>query len=121
MSQAPGPGILGEIRDSLARPFGQAVGARVPQVVDLLEQQLAVTDDRVKWKPLRGAIDLLRTLRPTLATRIAREVAARFDAKVEPGDSAFGKTARLSAWIRSRWWPRTRSRKRSRSAMRRGG
>jgi hypothetical protein len=96
MSQPAGAGILGEIRDSLARPFGDAMGARVPEVVELLEQQLAVTDDRVKWKPLRGAIDLLRTLRPTLATRVAREVAAKFDAKAQPGESPFGKTARFS-------------------------
>lgn len=96
MSQATDTGILGEIRDSLARPYGEALAARVPQVVEILEQQLALTDDRGKWKPLRGAVELLKALRPTLASRITREVAAKFDARVQPGESAFGKTARFS-------------------------
>ncbi|HXF79835.1 MAG TPA: DUF1631 family protein [Usitatibacter sp.] len=96
MSQATDAGILGEIRDSLARPYGEALAARVPQVVDVLEQQLALSDDRGQWKSLRGAVDLLKALRPTLAARITREVAAKFDARVQPGGSAFGKTARFS-------------------------
>lgn len=95
MSQAATPGILGEVRDSLARPFGEAMGARVPQVVDLLEQQLLLTEDRAKWKPLKGAIDLLRGLQPTLGKRIAKEVGARFDAKVDPGQG-FSKTTRFT-------------------------
>ncbi|HEY2628961.1 MAG TPA: DUF1631 family protein, partial [Usitatibacter sp.] len=87
--------ILTEIRDSLARPFGDAMAARVPQVVDLLEQQLALTEDRAKWKPLKGAIDLLQGLRPTLAKRITKEVSTRFDAKVDPNEG-FSKTQRFS-------------------------
>jgi hypothetical protein len=91
MSQA----ILKEVRESLARPFGDAMAARVPEVVDMLEQQLAVTEDRAKWKPLRGAIDLLRGLQPTLAKRVAKEVATRFDAKVDPSEG-FSKTQRFT-------------------------
>jgi hypothetical protein len=35
MSQvADHTGMLGEIRDALARPFGDAMGAHVPQVID---------------------------------------------------------------------------------------
>ncbi|MFZ3320795.1 MAG: DUF1631 family protein [Usitatibacter sp.] len=91
MSQA----ILQEVRESLSRPFGDAMAARVPEVVDLLEQQLAITEDRGKWKPLRGAIDLLRSLQPTLAKRVAKEVAMRFDAKVDPSEG-FSKTQRFT-------------------------
>jgi hypothetical protein len=97
MSQvADHSGMLGEIRDALARPFGEAMGAQVPQVVDMLEQQLALTEDRARWKPLKGAVELLKGLRPTLGTRVTKEVAARFDAKVDPDQDGFGKTARFS-------------------------
>ncbi|HEY4999224.1 MAG TPA: DUF1631 family protein, partial [Usitatibacter sp.] len=89
-------GMLGEIRDALARPFGDAMGARVPQVVDMLEQQLALTEDRSRWKPLKGAVELLKGLRPTLGKRVTKEVAARFDAKVDPDQRDFGKTASFS-------------------------
>ncbi|HLX25339.1 MAG TPA: DUF1631 family protein [Usitatibacter sp.] len=91
MSQA----ILKEVRESLSRPFGDAMAARVPEVVELLEQQLAITEDRAKWKPLRGAIDLLRSLQPTLAKRVTKEVATRFDAKVDPSEG-FSKTQRFT-------------------------
>src|SRR5262249_5719703 len=60
-----------------------------------LEQQLMLTEDRAKWKPLKGAVDLLRGLQPTLAKRIAKEVASRFDAKVDPSDG-FSKTQRFT-------------------------
>jgi hypothetical protein len=90
------PTMLAEIRESLARPFGEAVAARAPQVVDMLEQQLALTEDRSKWKPLKGAVELLKGLRPTLGKSIAKEVAARFDAKVNPGESPFEKTTVFS-------------------------
>ncbi len=97
MSQvADRSGLLGEIRDALARPFGDAVGARVPQVVEILEQQLALAEDRSRWKPLKGAVELLKGLRPTLGDRVAKEVCARFDAKVDPDRDEFGKTARFS-------------------------
>jgi hypothetical protein len=67
MSQvADRAGMLGEIRDALARPFGDAMGAHVPQVIDLLEQQLALAEDRSRWKPLKGAVELLKGLRSTL-------------------------------------------------------
>jgi hypothetical protein len=97
MSQVAGhSGVLGEIRDALARPFGEAVGARLPQVIDMLEQQLALTEDRSRWKPLKGAVELLKGLRPTLARRVTKEVAARFDAKVDPDRNAFGETTSFS-------------------------
>jgi hypothetical protein len=97
MSQvADHTGMLGEIRDALARPFGDAMGAHVPQVIDLLEQQLALAEDRSRWKPLKGAVELLKGLRSTLGPRVTKEVAARFDAKVDPDQNAFGKTARFS-------------------------
>jgi len=97
MSQvADHTGMLGEIRDALARPFGEAMGAHVPQVIDLLEQQLALAEDRSRWKPLKGAVELLKGLRSTLGPRVTKEVASRFDAKVDPDQNAFGKTARFS-------------------------
>src|SRR5450631_3798840 len=97
MNQVADPsGMLGEIRDALARPFGEAMGAQVPQVLDMLEQQLALAEDRSRWKPLKGAVELLKGLRPTLGPRVTKEVAARFDAKVDPDQNAFGKTARFS-------------------------
>jgi hypothetical protein len=88
--------LLAEVRDGLARPFAEAMGARLPQVLDLLEYQLALTEQRELWKPLRGALDLLRNARKSLPDRVAKEVAARFDAKLRPDDDVFGKTARFS-------------------------
>ncbi len=87
---------LAEVRDGLARPFAEAMGARVPQVLELLEHQLAVTEERDQWKPLRGAIELIQNSRKSLVARVAKEVAERFDAKLRPGDDVFGKTARFS-------------------------
>ncbi|HXN14888.1 MAG TPA: DUF1631 family protein, partial [Usitatibacter sp.] len=95
--QAPGDSrLLAEVRDALARAFAEAVSARVPQVLGLLEQQLALTQDQAQWKRLRGAIDLLKGLRADLAARLAKEVTNRFDAKLKPDDPVFGKTARFS-------------------------
>jgi hypothetical protein len=91
-----GPAVLEELRDTLARSFGDEMAAHVPQAVELLEQQLAAASQREQWKPLRAAIELLGGMRGTLAARLAKEVADRFDAKLKPGDDIFGKTARFS-------------------------
>ena len=90
------PAILAEVRDALAGPFADEIAERVPQVVELLEQQLAAAPQREGAKPLRGAIAMLAGARQTLAPIVAREVAKRFDAKLAPGDEVFGKTARFS-------------------------
>jgi hypothetical protein len=47
--------ILAEVREALARPFGETLAARLPEVLEMLEQQLALTTERAKWKPLRAA------------------------------------------------------------------
>ncbi len=88
--------VLAEVREGLARPFAEAIDARLPEVIELLEQQLALTTERSKWKPLRGALELLKGARPTLPSQVAKEVAERFDAKVRPGESAFGATTAFS-------------------------
>lgn len=88
--------LLAEVRDALARPFAESVAARLPQVLELVEQQLATTPERDKWKPLKGAIQLLEGIRPGFAPRVVKEVSTRFDAKLNPSDDAFGKTARFS-------------------------
>ncbi len=96
MPRPAGPAVLEELRDTLARSFGDEMAAHVPQAVELLEQQLAAASQREQWKPLRAAIELLGGMRGTLAGRLAKEVAERFDAKLKPGDDVFGKTARFS-------------------------
>ena len=88
--------LLREVRERLARPFADQLTEQLPHTLELLDQQLAAAPQREQWKALRSAMDLLTTARPTLAARIAKEVAARFDAKLDPQDSAFGKTARFS-------------------------
>lgn len=88
--------LLAEVRDALARPFAESVAARLPQVLELVEQQLATTPERDKWKPLKGAIQLLEGIRPGFGPRVVKEVSTRFDAKLNPADDAFGKTARFS-------------------------
>ncbi len=96
MSPASLSPLLADLRDALARPFADELAQRVPQVVDLLEQQLAAAPEREQWKSLRGAIALLGAARATLAPPIAREVAKRFEAKLQTGDDVFGKTSRFS-------------------------
>ena len=96
VSRVAGPPLLAEVRDLIARRFGEAMVERIPQAVELLEQQLAATQQREQWKPLRGAVAMLSAGRATLAADIAREVAKRFDARLAPGDDVFGKTARFS-------------------------
>jgi Protein of unknown function (DUF1631) len=88
--------VLAEVREAMARPFAESIAAGLPQVMEIIEQQLALTQERENWKPLRGALQLLGGMRTSLGARVQREVAARFDAKVAPGDDAFGKTARFS-------------------------
>ncbi|HUJ00961.1 MAG TPA: DUF1631 family protein [Usitatibacter sp.] len=90
------PAILAEVRDALAGPFADEIAERVPQVIEVLEQQLSAAPQREQWKPLRGAIAMLGDARARLAPAVAREVAKRFDAKLAPGDDVFGKTARFS-------------------------
>jgi len=96
MSRGPAPEILAEVRDTLARRFADAMAERAPQAVELLEQQESAAQDREQWKPLRAGIALLKGAGAALRESIAREVAKRFDAKLAPGDDAFGKTARFS-------------------------
>ncbi|HXZ47916.1 MAG TPA: DUF1631 family protein [Usitatibacter sp.] len=90
------PSVLAELRDALARPFADEVVAHLPQVIELLDHQMAATTKHEQWKPLRAGLDLLAAGKATLASRIAKEVAQRFDAKLQPGDTVFGKTARFS-------------------------
>jgi hypothetical protein len=90
------PAILAEVREAMSRPFAESIAARLPQVVEIIEQQLALTKERENWKPLKGALQLLGGLRTSLGARVQREVAARFDAKLTPGDDPMGKTARFS-------------------------
>jgi len=96
MISSAGPTILTEVRDALAGPFADEIAERVPQVVEVLEQQLAGTRQREQSAPLRGAIAMLNAARATLAPVVAREVARRYDAKLVPGEDVFGKTARFS-------------------------
>jgi hypothetical protein len=96
MPRPEGPAVLEELRDTLARSFAEEIAAHLPQAIELLEQQLAAASQREQWKQLRAAIELLGGMRGTLAARLSKEVAERFDAKLKPGDDVFGKTARFS-------------------------
>jgi len=89
------PAIIDELRDTLARPFSEEMARVLPAAVDILQHQLAVAG-REQWKAVRGAIDLLDAKRPTFAAQVAKAVAARFEAKRDPANDPFGKTARFS-------------------------
>jgi len=80
----------------LADGFAQAVGADVPAVLDILEQQLKKTEERAKWRPLREGIALLEENKARLAERVAFHTRERFDAKLNPGDDKFSRTAHIS-------------------------
>jgi hypothetical protein len=88
--------LVAVVRDKLAEGFAAAVAADAPAVVDLLEQQLQAQQERAKWRPLREGIALMEELRPRLAERVAFQVRARFNAKLEPGSDNFSKTTRFS-------------------------
>lgn len=80
----------------MAAAFSASVAAAGAGVLELLEHQLATTPEREKWRPLREGIDLLRTVLPGFGAAVRSHVAARFDAKLAPGESALSKTQVLS-------------------------
>jgi hypothetical protein len=89
------PAIIDELRDGLARLFADEMARVLPAAVDILQHQLAVAS-REQWKAVRGAIDLLAVKKPAFAAQVAKSVAARFEAKRDPGSDPLGKTARFS-------------------------
>jgi Protein of unknown function (DUF1631) len=98
MSPAPprDPKLISAVRDAMVETFAAALSEGIPAMIEVLEQQLAQTQDRDKWRPLREGIELLQVARATLHDQVAAAVAKRFDAKLNPSDDAFGKTAKFS-------------------------
>jgi hypothetical protein len=84
------------VRDAMASVFSTAVSAGAAGVVAMLEEQVAATPDREKWRPLREAIELLRTVLPGFEGRLRRHVTERFEAKLAPAGDEFSKTAMFS-------------------------
>ena len=95
MNRPDATAIIDQLRDALARPFGAEMARALPHVEEILKQQLAA-GPREQWKALRGAIDLLGAKHKGFEAQVAREVAARFDARRTPGNDPFSKTARFS-------------------------
>jgi len=93
----PRPAALArDVRDRMAAVFSASLSAEAAGVLEVLEQQLATTGEREKWRPLREAIDLLRTILPGFDASVRRHVTARYDAKLSPGENALSKTSVLS-------------------------
>lgn len=88
--------IVAQVRDRLAADFAAALVADTPSVLETLEEHLAGTPDRDKWRPLKESIELVRSAAPLLEPRIVKHVRQRFDAKLEPGNDPLGKTQRFS-------------------------
>jgi hypothetical protein len=84
------------VRDAMATVFSTTVSAGAAGVVEVLEEQVAATRDREKWRPLREAIELLRTVLPGFEGRLRRHVTERFEAKLAPAADEFSKTAMFS-------------------------
>ena len=93
----PRPAALArDVRDRMAAVFCASLASEAAGVLEVLEQQLATTGEREKWRPLREAIDLLRTILPGFEASVRRHVIERYDAKLSPGESALSKTSVLS-------------------------
>lgn len=93
---ASDPDLARAVRDRMATVFAETVAADAQAVIETLEQQLATTPDREKWKPLKGAIALLQSIVQGLAARLETRVRVRFDAKRAPGPDPFARTAAYS-------------------------
>jgi hypothetical protein len=87
---------VGAVRDAMAAVFSTTVSAGAAGVVAMLEEQVAATPDREKWRPLREAIELLRTVLPGFEGRLRRHVRERFEAKLAPAGDELSKTAMFS-------------------------
>lgn len=85
-----------EVRDCLAEEFAVAVSDEQGAVVEILEQQLLLTEDHTKWRPIRQAIDALRDVAPRLRGELEKRVRTRIDAKLSPGSGQFSETQRFS-------------------------
>ena len=90
------PKLIAAVRDALVGTFAEALSQGIPAMVEILEHQLAQTQDREKWRPLREGIELLQVARAQLHDQVAAAVARRFEAKLNPAEDAFGKTAKFS-------------------------
>lgn len=90
------PKLIAAVRDALVGTFADALFAGIPAMIEILEQQLAQTPERGKWRPLREGIELLQVARASLHDQVAAAVGKRFDAKLNPSEDALGKTAKFS-------------------------
>lgn len=96
----PPPGsrteLVRAVRDRMAAVFSTTVSAGAAGVLEVLEEQVAATRDREKWRPSREAIELLRTVLPGFEGRLRRHVAEQFDRELAPAGEELPKSATLS-------------------------
>ena len=90
------PPAVKAIRDALAETFATELDGAMAPAIEWLEKELARTEDRAKWKPLREAKQFLEAFRKDLLASVRAKVGERFDAKVDRDSDQLSKTAMFS-------------------------
>jgi hypothetical protein len=92
----PDQQLVEAVRDLLADCYGEQIAALAPIACDNLNAQYRKTTDLADKAALRGAIQVLTKHIQPLRTELARELRARFDAKLNAPDDALSHTGRFS-------------------------
>jgi hypothetical protein len=92
----PDQNLVDGVRDLLADCYGEQIAALAPLACDSLNAQYRKCTDLADKGALRGAIQVLSKHIQPLRTELARELRARFDAKLNAPDDALSHTGRFS-------------------------
>jgi hypothetical protein len=90
------PSPITALRDLLATAFAADIAAVSPMVCEILRDEITVHASPSHRALIRNALVVLARQSGELALEVARELRARFDAKIAPGDDPMSKTSRLS-------------------------
>ncbi len=96
---SPSPGenaSVHAVRDCVAEEFAVAISEELSAVTEILEQQLAQTEDRGKWRSLRQAIGAMRDVAPQLRGKLEKGIRTRFDTKLSPESGEFSQTQKFT-------------------------
>jgi len=84
------------MRDTLAGHFASAIAEAIQVASDRLAAEVSESEDVEEKKILREASTLLLVEKADIANRLAGQFRERFDAKLQPEEGSFGKTAKFS-------------------------
>ena len=90
------PSPITALRDMLATAYAADIAAVMPEVCEVLHEEINTLPTPARRDHIRTALLILERNPGALAMDVAQEFRARFDMKIAPGEDPFSKTSRLS-------------------------